>query len=299
MSLSSCGVLAFTPLDISESVSGELLFDRASREFAKTLPSELVTRMMLIYAKVQPEVVKFVMSVKNPVYHRDSDRRMPGGEHWIASGLSYQTALLCFHYFEQSSIADDEDGSQLKMIIVLSFYTIFSAIVDQSVLRPFDTWLTRTFEVELPKDWVGFNVPDAFWDTYEIPSLGSMRFYKGKLYPLDFSMLNGKPAARPRSCSASLKLPQDFMAVTPQHLATLFNLRMLARGRSNILLIGPRGSGKSSLLYLALNTWMILFQSTSPFLFVPLELRCKSLSNIILQLLHNHICFYQLLKLML
>lgn len=132
---------------------------------------------------------------------------------------------LSLIYINNSSITNE---SNTIYILILAFFNIFKNF-DENL----ETFLLTEFNIDLPTDWVGFNVSDVFWDSYSKPSLETLRFYNNKLIPIDFNylltILNGK-------------------FCTPQYLPILFNTKLLVNHKKHFLIHGPPKSGKSTLV---------------------------------------------------
>ena len=210
--------------------------------FNRLFDEKTIETFKKLFIEFSPIVVHQVFETENFI------SGMKDGNQLIADHLSYLSIELALYYFEQSSMQKQYDENQLKTIMILAFFNAFSGIILPSSLKTFDDWIRMQFIIEIPSDWVGFNTPDCFWDFYQRPSMQSLRFYKGKLIPLDSSLILEKPVHQTRVECPSFLLLSDFSICTAQFLPIISEARLLSRKRRHYIIHGPKSCGKSSLL---------------------------------------------------
>lgn len=241
----NCALLPMNNLQFDKTFSindPEIVFNRALRNFKGEIDDKTAETFKKLFIQIAPTVVHYVFETENFL------SKTEGGNQLISDHMSYLSMELALHYYEQSSMQKKYDESQIKTILILAFYSAFSGIIWPSALNIFDNWIRVTFFIEIPEDWVGFNTPDPFWDFYQRPSIQTLQFYKGKLIPIDFSLLLEKPIQKVRIECPTLKLPSDFSICAAQYLPVICESRLLARKKRHFIIHGPKSSGKSSLL---------------------------------------------------
>ena len=244
-------------------LDSDLIFNRAISDFKYVIDPDILSILHKLYSRITPEVVKYIN--ESITYISESENY----ESIISDHLPYLSLQLALCYLKDSSpkssysssendqsekgLFKEYDENQLKTVLVLALFDVFSGIVHTSCLTLFDSWIRTSFMVEIPTEWVGFNVPDQFWDAYQRPSILSLRFFKGKLIPLDVSFLLEKPLITKRQESQTFKLPMDVNICTAQYLPIICQARTLGKYRKNYLIHGTFMSGKSTLLKFVFN----------------------------------------------
>ncbi|EAY23175.1 Dynein heavy chain family protein [Trichomonas vaginalis G3] len=230
----------------------EIIFDEGSKN--SNLQKEVLSNLKDLFVQIAPQVVDYIYHTKNCIYYSESLKMVKDGNVYISHHLPLEVVKLCLSYLETSD-CDCHDSNNLKIVMVHSFFIIYKNIIDVEQINLFDTWIRSTYIIEIPPDWVNFSVPDTFWDIYSRPSLLSMRLYKGKLIPLDYSPLQGKPII---NSSQGYTLASDVSVCSPQFLPALFHSRIAMRKSDNLIIHGERLCGKSTLLkFMFLNTDII------------------------------------------
>lgn len=146
------------------------------------------------------------------------------------------------------------------MFIIL--FTFFSSILHENEIAEFDFWLVNFTQLELSSDWVGFNVPDTFWNEYNRPSIVSMIISKSKLLPLNFSELETRHVFNLKSDETKPFFIDDIAITNPQILPVLHYFPSLLASQIPIFLYGPYDSGKSSFLKILFNNQDSYFPCT-------------------------------------
>jgi len=184
-------------------------------------------------------------------------------EFYINDHLIRSVIPLFVGYIEISSIGYSSI-SYLMKIAVHSFFLTFCVCFEEDFRQIYHNWCVEKFELSLPHDWSGFDVPNEFLEEYPIPSLFSVKFFRGNFIPHDYSQILSLPVGLINS-----QLPQlieDTSVCTNQFLTVIFQMSILLRRRQHILLFGEPKSGKTSLL-------RMLFRQLSGFtpVFIPLN----------------------------
>jgi len=287
--LANCSVLymnniftiknCFYPLDHFSLSNPSVLFDEFSNHCI--LNSKTMSILKDLFIEIAPVVIDFVFHIQNNVFSifdfSQRDRSV-----LLLHDLPICALRLTTFYIDYSGI-DANPLLSLKTILVLSFFMVYRSIIDQNQMNAFDTWIRSNFMIEIPADWVSFNVPDHFWDIYPRPSLLSMRYYKGKLIPLDYSVLFERPIIKSHLDYPNTVFCEDIIVCHAQYLPILFETTMLIRNKVPFILHGSRLSGKSSLL-------QYIFRNSSSDSIIPIyiELTHNSSRDSIIQFLKNH-----------
>jgi len=135
----------------------------------------------------------------------------------------------------------------IRLSLLLCCYHIVSFVLDEQMSITLDQWIRTTFAIQMPQDWVGFSVPDSYWDCYEHPSLVSVYYNKNKFIPFPFSSLLKSSIINGNITDSSFD-PNNVIIPISQHLPALYFSRILIKNNNRILIHGSHGSGKSSFL---------------------------------------------------
>ena len=200
-----------------------------------------------VFCEIAPTIIKRVYHTKNIVCYSEADSKMEYGNVIISEILPMYAAALAFAIIDSAKV-DCTDDDQVTDAMVLAFFRIFSSIMEPKEVSSFDSWLRTTYEVEMPPDWVGFSVPDHFWNTFQRPSLHSMRLMKGKLVPIDFQKLGDKPLMQMRSENQMPFILDDITVIHAQMLPVLETASLCLGSMKHLLIHGPPDSGKSSFM---------------------------------------------------
>ena len=195
------------------------------------------------FTETIPKVLDYITSITNKFISH------------VLRGKEYLTVSLprkCFEYalsIIKATSIDQNNKILLKSVLIVSFYTVYSSVLNNKEKVEFEKWLRVTFSINVPNDWTGFNVPNHFWDIYPRPSLQSVRLFKGAFVPVDFSLLNEKkPLLKKTDRVVSTKFISDLSIPIPQYLPLLYQSMVLSRNMQHIFLHGPKKSGKSHFL---------------------------------------------------
>ncbi|OHS94778.1 hypothetical protein TRFO_39050 [Tritrichomonas foetus] len=241
----NCALLPMKNMQVDKTntiLDPEIIFNRAVSGFKGEIEETTVSIFKKLFITMAPEVVHHIYEIDNYV------SKIPGGDVIISDHLPFNAMQLALYYFEQASLMNKNDENQLKTILVLALFYSFSGIIKPSALGLFDNWIRTTFIIEIPSDWIGYNVPDSFWDLYQRPSMSSLRFYRGKLIPHDYNLLLEKPIISKRMECPNFKLPMDISICTAQYLPIIGQAKILDRHRQHYLIFGPKISGKSTMM---------------------------------------------------
>jgi energy-coupling factor transporter ATP-binding protein EcfA2 len=235
---------------VSEFPTAELIhptlpFARAVDLAGSLIKIEVIPIIRSMFCEVAPIVVKRVYHTKNLVCHSEGDVRVPNGHILLSEVLPTFAGVLAIRLIYSTQIDCNED-KQVKMVMVIAFFRIFANVIEPKEVAGFDTWLRSTFVIDVPPDWVGYSVPDQFWNIYKRPSLQSMRVFRGKLIPLDFSRITDKPMVQFRGEGLLPIMMEDICVVHAQMLPVLECANALMAVGAHFIVHGPPGSGKTA-----------------------------------------------------
>lgn len=218
------------------------------------LSEDNMSRFGSHFVTIAPTIVNYVYNVENKICYIKSNRQIQHGEILFTETYPTCAAILSLVSIEASKI-DFDDEKQIKTLIAFCFYRIFSCFLNETETNSLDTWLRSTYSIEIPTDWVGNSVPDHFWEVYPRPSIASLRLYKGKLIPIDFSLISGKPLIITRSENMNPIVQEDMMIAHAQMLPSFHECRSLLNNKINFIIQGDHESGKSSFVSLLFNNY--------------------------------------------
>ncbi|OHT00199.1 Dynein heavy chain family protein [Tritrichomonas foetus] len=244
------------------SICGILLMKSQGKPCEKYLPSKILhgfdeialeTTQKLFINEIMPQIAEQVLNTPNYIYLNNRNLNLSGGKELILESLSHKCLEYAICYIQQMYI-DKSDLNQIRNSLIISFFTIFSNIIESKELNTFEQWIRTTFSLTIPNEWTGFNVPDHFWETYPRPSLQSLKYYKGNFIPVDLTHLKDKkPYFRRLDRIISTKFIDDVSIVTAQFIPKLQQAQIHARNTQNIFLFGPKGCGKTHFLHFFLS----------------------------------------------
>ncbi|OHS99238.1 Dynein heavy chain family protein [Tritrichomonas foetus] len=217
--------------------------------YANGLDPESIAKFRTQFCEIAPNIVRRIYHTKNQVCSSETDTHVLYGEILLTEILPMYAAIFAFLSVEPIKL-DLADEKQIKTLIVISFFRVFSSFLDEKEMSSFDTWLRTTYTIDAPPDWVGYSVPDHFWETFKRPSLWSLRLFKGKLIPLDFAPINEKPIINMRSDNMLPILQDEVMFIHAQMLQALHISQTLLKNKINFIINGCAESGKSTFINL-------------------------------------------------
>ena len=182
--------------------------------------NDIIQLVQTAFCEIAPTVVKKIHHTKNKICSTECETHVPNGEIIIVETIPMHAAIYAFMCIKNDPL-NFQDAKQIKALVAISFFRIFSNILDPKECSNFDTWIQTTFLIDIPDDWVGYTVSDHFWDTFKRPSLISLRMVDGKMIPLDFSKLNDKPYITSRSDNLLPIVQEDIKVLHAQFLPPL------------------------------------------------------------------------------
>lgn len=205
-----------------------------------------------LFCVVTPNVVNRIYRTVNDLCYLDATSSVKDAHVLICDVLPMYAALLAMRVIVQGSV-DQSAQDQVKVCILVAYARVLSGILHEKEMQEFEIWMRATYALDIPIDWVGFNVSAAFSSVFPRPSLLSLRMYQGKLIPLNFSQMEGRPIS-PQRAEEELPLLIDEMTVChPQILPAQRICDMMMLNKQNIIVHGPHDSGKSSFLKILFN----------------------------------------------
>ncbi|OHT04291.1 Dynein heavy chain family protein [Tritrichomonas foetus] len=258
----------------------KLIFNRLLPKMQTTFMPEEITKMENVFCQMAPAVVSFVFRLRNNIFSSESPIKINGGAVVLSDHMPYLALQYALYYFKETN-CDTLDDKQLKHSFAFAFFTIFSNILEPMPVLTFDTWIRASFQINVPLDWVGFDVPDHFWNVFPRPCLQAMYHENSILVPLDFKQLGKDPYVTPSDRSSKITLVKDISVITAPFLPLLKQASILTKNKQNLLIYGPKSCGKSNFLNLLLRDMDDIIPIFMPI--TPL-----SNSNTALQFLSNH-----------
>ncbi|OHS96659.1 Dynein heavy chain family protein [Tritrichomonas foetus] len=252
-----CGILPMTNehtrlvcptnLDLFEFVDPLQILNRVLSVYRDHVPEIMKRHIIKLFPEISASIIKYVYKTPNYLYHSDSQMRTQDSEVIIAEHLPYLALLYMFNYLDIAA-ADKSNEEHIRVVMVMSLFTVFSSIIENTNLAEFDNWVRAQFQLKVPQDWVGFEVSQRFWDTYPRPSMMSLRFYENDLLPLKEDFINMSPLTSPNVALAGLPILSTVSICTVSYLPLINQGEILLRQKQHFMLYGPAGCGKSTLL---------------------------------------------------
>lgn len=288
--LHTCAVLPMRNIQIYRDLAADslncevsnpsLIFSRMKPKLQNMFTHEVVEKMEEIFNEIAPSVVSFVYRLKNQVFSIESPVRMNGGAVIMSDHLPFLSLKYSIYYIREKSCNVD-DEKQLRSSFAFAFFTVFCGILEPTTISTFDSWIRASFQINVPLDWVGYDVSEHFWDAFPRPCLHAMYHQDGSLVPLDYKTLSNEPFITPSERSKDVVLLKDINVLTASFLPLLKEASILTKYKENLLIYGPKVSGKSNFLNFLLKD----MDDVVP-VFIPIT--PLSNSNTVLQFLANH-----------
>jgi len=237
-----------------------------------------------IFCEYAPQVVKRVYHTNNHVCFSENRNSHHNSEEIISSFLPSLCIKLSYLMMKQSN-SDLMNHDIVKTALSLSFVRVYGSIMEEAERQQFDQWIRTLMKIELPNDWVGYGVPDSFWNTFPRPSLISMKLNRNKIEPLNFQILDEKPYYQLRSENRMPIFISDVFVVHSQVLSPLDTSMMYLQSKQNFILHGSSDSGKTSFLN-------ILFSSNESFSPIYINAADCQTGESVLQFLSTHSPFF-------
>lgn len=222
----------------------EFLFGRLNRRLFLMFPATSVEIIKRHFIEVIPKMVSYIHELKNEVFCEHSNHNMEGGEVILVDHLTTQALLFAALYMKECE-CDFTNEILVRNVLLFGMFTVFTSILDHSSSAMLDSWIRSNYDIDVPKDWAEFNVPEHFWDLFPRPCLQAMHYVNGILIPLDLESLRQEPIVRK---SDQVMTPNSVSVYTAPCLQLMFEAKILVKYNENILLYGPRGCGKTSFL---------------------------------------------------
>ncbi|KAK8898650.1 hypothetical protein M9Y10_000942 [Tritrichomonas musculus] len=225
----------------------EQILNRVFHDYNQPVSESLKKIILNIYPKMLTETIRFVYKTPNSLYHSESQMRTQYSEVIISDHLCYMSLLYMLNYIDISN-ANKNDEEQIKTIMALSAFTVFSSILDYTEISEFDNWMREKFEITIPRDWVGFEINRRFWNNFPRPSLLPLRFLDGSLLPHDCAIMDKPPIISTNPITSNVRLLSNVSICSASYLPLIFQAKVLLRQKQHFLLYGKAGCGKSTLL---------------------------------------------------
>lgn len=270
--LAFCGILPMENLNSTLVSSSNILsfdfFDpliiinRAISQYGKPVSTITKNLIMNLFTMIATDIIKFVFKTPNCLYHFDSNSRTLYSTDILIDHLAYMSVLYMLNYLDISS-ADKTNEEHIKLVMIISFYTIYSTILEYT-LTDFESFIKGKFELELPQDWINYDLHINYHDYFPRPSLNSLRFSVDKLIPYDSSQLDLPPIISNNPITSNLKLLSNVSIPSASYLPLQFTADILIKQKQHFLLYGPSGCGKTTLLKFLLRKHNNIIPMTIP-----------------------------------
>ncbi|OHT11165.1 Dynein heavy chain family protein [Tritrichomonas foetus] len=244
---SMCGILPmkscqYFPAQLSTTAELDLMhpsipFSSAALKFKSLLGESSIDLMRSLFCEYVPYILRQIhlMPAKVDLFS-------------VVSSYTEMSACLALREIQESNISKGDNPDLFKISLVFSMFRVFSSILVKNQILPFDEFLRKMFSLNLPEEWVGYGLPNSYWDVFPTPSVLSMRVYNGRLNPHNFNSLS-QPQT-PTDDSITVLVPQFL-----PHLTT-FNLGV--QNQQHFLIHGERNTGKESFINVCLHRYKYL-----------------------------------------
>ena len=231
-----CGIL---PMQLDRNVTYLLNQEFSRSEFS----AEYKDAIFKVLQEVTP---KFVEKAVEDGHWMIFDPITERGEYKVKSIMLRNAIKLASDLHKHYDI-DISSEVSLKNLFVYSLFTIFSQAMKFEHKADFDVWCRETFSIQLPNQWTDQRIPDHCKIKYPSPSLYAMRPRNDDFVPLDFDRTIQGPLCSIRDIPFQQTI--EYVSVcTPIMLPTLQIMEIMIKKNRNVLIHGPTGSGKTSLV---------------------------------------------------
>ena len=213
----------------------EIPFKRCSLEFPGMFNENELSSLKKLFCGIAPKIIKFISSQNTLIPMKE-----------YSDPIAHAIIVYTFVYLKKFDInpANVEDA---KNVIFICAYTICDSFLSQSDADRLAIYIESEFKPKLPKDWKGLNVLDEFWDFYPTPTIADVRLYRGNFIPMQHDWIS-KPAIREVEKNQKLFNPESMMLPLVQNVRQYNLIKMCLEQNLNVLIHGPPGSGKSTLI---------------------------------------------------
>lgn len=238
--ISCCGIIPMKSF-----ITPSMMFNQVP------LPADIVLScreyLSKLFIEVIPKVTEYITSTNACIENlRDNFKKYMIKDALPRKSLEYTALIITTQQVDQNN----EDA--IKEAFLHSVFKVFCGIITEQATKDFDAWMIHTYEMHIPTDWDGFNVPEICVTKYPTPSLISLRFFKDKLIPLDFDLAQATPINSAKDSDVQMMV-EDISVCTPEMIPMMSHISMLIRNKQNIFLHGAQGSGKTAFLYQIFN----------------------------------------------
>jgi DNA polymerase III delta prime subunit len=231
---------------VAELIHPTLPFARGVEMSNQAGQGESLSCLRSLFCQMTSQVIKRVCLTKNIIAQSDSHSRIENGHILLAELMPTMACRLALHMIN-TAIIDRTNDKQMRMVMGVALFQVFSNVLDPKEVPGFDTWIRSAFLIDVPPDWSGYTVPEVFSTMFKRPSLLAMRFFRGKFIPLDIARLAEKPITFLPGENRSMSM-NDVIVMHPQMLRAAEVASGFIAMHQNLIVHGPPDSGKTALL---------------------------------------------------
>jgi len=200
-----------------------------------------------VFCEISPLIVRKVFALANHIGASQVSSRLEGLLFLASEIIPKYVAIIAINSCVDSNL-NPSNENDIRSILVLAYYHLFSSLLHHDSLMVFDKWLRVTFSISIPSSWIGFDLPKPFLQYYTEPSLRSLWFNDGNFVPINSSPLKKMYTIAPGT-DEQLSLALDKIDIyNPQIIPDLHIASIYLKTNTHILIHGPQYCGKSSFL---------------------------------------------------
>ena len=215
----------------------DTIFDRVLNMGSSLLSSTIIT-FRTQFKEISPIVISWIER-----YNEENTIKLQNNTILFQDILPEKALLYSISYLLDSN--SEEKSQYIKEILIHSYFIIYSGFLDQKGSSLFDSFLRRTFLMELPIDWVMYNVDQSYWNAFPRPSLASVSYFKNKFSPY---LYDKSTDLSKNTIHINGLLPDDIYVCPPSFIPLLHQSDSIIRNKNHLIISGPKSCGKSTLL---------------------------------------------------
>ena len=256
LSMNSCQYFV-SPLQVTAELDlmhPSIPFSIASKGFKGLLDESTISLVRSLFCEFAPEVIRQVhlMHLKIDIFYACSNFAIYAAQIALSEVYENNKNLKISKSNDSPQSHDQEINEKVeeelneteicKYAVLFSLYRVFSAIMAANQISTFDEYIRSAFKLKIPEEWVGYGVPNEYWDVFPTPSILSMCISNGKLNPHNTSGLD----------QTFLTNENSLVVLAPQFLPNLTTFQLGLKSMHNFLIFGDRYTGKESFVQICL-----------------------------------------------
>ena len=184
-----------------------LPLSRATSALSKIINASQIEKFKSFYCNTMPVLIKKLYQTDNLICSASSKFKIPGGNLILTDIIPMFVAMLSLYQLSEE-IKDMNNDNNIATVLAWSFISVVSGIIRKDLLKGIDTFIRTTFDIQIPLDWSGYDLPPSFKQEYPFPTLLS----------LDPSHSSLKPIYLQKDRKVYTPGPDESLPVNPSHV---------------------------------------------------------------------------------